>query len=51
MAIMRYVSLEKQRPDLTKIPHNCPKEVNLFDIEKSLKNFLVDRLDDKMLGS
>jgi len=27
LAIMRYVTLEKKRPDLSKIPPNCPKEV------------------------
>ena len=27
MAIMRYVAMERKRPDLTKIPHNCPQEV------------------------
>ncbi len=27
MAIMRYVAMERKRPDLSKIPQNCPQEV------------------------
>ena len=51
MAIMRYVAMERKRPDLTKIPHNCPQEVTFFKSFNSNNFLLVDWFDDKMLGT
>ena len=50
-AIMKYVTIEKKRPDLAKIPESCPDEVRTGCWVVGVVMLVVGGADAEVLGS